>query len=129
MVILRGYKMKKIVVFIAVAFILESLFVHEGSTGQKSTSLGAPLMLKLMIVSDGFKLSWKPLEKQDSITGYEILRADIASGPFISIGKVGQGVFEYVDNTAAPEIIYYYKVGAMTGAELSFYSNTVTGER
>ena len=121
--------MKKIVVFIAVAFILGFFFVHEGSTGQKSTSLGAPLMLKLMIVSDGFKLSWKPLEKQDSITGYEILRADIASGPFISIGKVGQGVFEYVDNTAAPEIIYYYKVGAMTGAELSFYSNTVTGER
>ena len=55
--------------------------------------------------------------------------AELASGPFTKIGAVGKGVSEYVDKTAAKEIIYYYKVRAAAGDVYSLYSNTVTGER
>jgi hypothetical protein len=100
------------------------------SPGAKTMAPGAPAALKLVIVPDGFKLSWK-LSPEDpgTVTGYEIVRAELASGPFTKVGAVGKGVSEYVDKTAAKEIIYYYKVRAAAGDVYSPYSNTVTGER
>ncbi len=98
--------------------------------GEKDITRGAPTALKLVIVPNGFKLTWG-LSPQDPgmVTGYEIVRADRASGPFDSVAVVKKGVSEYIDTTAAKEIIYYYKVRAKAGDIYSSYSNTVTGER
>jgi hypothetical protein len=100
------------------------------SSGTKTMAQGAPAALRLVIVPDGFKLSWKlSLQDPGVVTGYEIVRAELASGPFTKVGTVGKGVSQYVDKTASKEIIYYYKVRAAAGDVYSLYSNTVTGER
>jgi len=127
--------MKKIA-SIVIIFILVSLYGYAGMNGksasaeQKSISLGEPTALKLVIVPNGFKLSWKPSpEDPGTVTGYEIVRSDLASGPFTKVATVDKGVSEYIDTAASPEIIYYYKVRAVAGTVYSLYSNTVTGER
>jgi hypothetical protein len=127
--------MKKIVCAVII-FVLASLYACAGTHGksaraeQKSMTPGAPATLKLVIVPNGFKLTWK-LSPQDpgKVTGYEIVRSDRASGPFTKVATIDKGVSEYIDTTAAPEIIYYYKVRAIAGTEQSPYSNTVAGER
>jgi hypothetical protein len=96
----------------------------------KDVAPGVPGDLKLVIVPKGFKLSWTPSpDDPGSVTGYEIVRAGLASGPFVIVGTVAKGVFHYVDTTAATEVIYYYKVRAVAGRAYSPDSNTVTGER
>lgn len=122
--------MKKTGIKIAIIFLLVCLCGYAVATAQKTVALGAPTALKLMIVPDGFKLSWQPSpEDPGVVTGYEIVRSDLASGPFNTVAVVGGGTLQYIDTTAAPEIIYYYKVRAIAGTEQSPYSNTVTGER
>ena len=122
--------MKKIALGIVVVFFLVFLYGHAGAMGQKRVTPGAPMALKLMIVPDGFKLSWQPSpDDPGAVTGYEIVRSDLASGPFIEVATVKKGVSEYIDTTASREIIYYYKVRAVAETERSPYSNTVTGER
>ena len=122
--------MKKITLCIAVVFLLVSLCGIAVAKSEKQAPLGAPENLKLVIVPNGFKLTWMPSAQDPGIvTGYEIVRADRASGPFAKVAMIGKGVSEYIDTTAAPEIIYYYKVRAMAGNVYSPDSNTVTGER
>ncbi len=119
-----------------VIFLLVSLCGYSGANGksaaggEKDITPGAPTALKLVIVPNGFKLTWK-FSPQDPgmVTGYEIVRSDRASGPFDTVGSVNKGVSEYIDITASHEIIYYYKVRASAGNIYSPYSNTVTGER
>lgn len=98
--------------------------------GETNIVPGAPTTVKLVIVPNGFKLSWN-LSPEDPgiVTGYEIVRSDLATGPFTRVDAVGKGISQYIDTTAAPEIIYYYKLRAMAGGTYSPYSNTVTGER
>jgi len=128
---------------IVVSFLLVSLYGCEGTDGKfvegvsttgdtwaQSIALAAPTALRLMIVPNGFKLSWKPSPQDPGmVTGYEIVRSDLASGPFVKVGTVDKGVSQYVDTTASPETIYYYKVRAIAGTAYSPFSNTVTGER
>jgi len=128
---------------IGVIFLLVSLYGCAGAngksaegviktvaTGQQSITLAAPTALKLMIVPNGFQLSWTPSPQDPGIvTDYEIVRSDLASGPFAKIAMVDKGVSQYIDTTASREIIYYYKVRAVAGTDYSPYSNTVTGER
>jgi len=100
------------------------------SAWQKSITIGAPTLLKLVIVPNGFKLNWKPSpDDPGKVSGYEIVRAEFASGPFSKVAVVDKGPSQYIDATASPEIIYYYKVRAVAGTVFSPYSNTVTGER
>ncbi len=128
--------MKKIGWCIGLIFLLVSLCGYSGADeksvagGEKDITLGAPTALKLVIVPNGFKLTWK-LSPQDPgiVTGYEIVRADRASGPFDNVASVNKEVSEYIDTTASKEIIYYYKVRAKAGNIYSPDSNTVTGER
>ena len=49
----------------------------------------------------------------------------------IKLGMVliWKGTVQYIDTTALPEIIYYYKVMAGAGQGYSPFSNTVAGER
>jgi hypothetical protein len=122
--------MKKAGLCILIVVLLLSLAGCAGAAGQKNAAPGAPGGQKLVIVENGFKLTWTPSPDDPvAVTGYEIVRADLASGPFVAVGRVGKGVFEYVDTTAAREVIYYYKVRAMAGSVYSPDSNTVTGER
>jgi hypothetical protein len=122
--------MKRILLSAAFMCLLASVSGYAGATGQKSVAPGAPTALRLLIVPDGFKLSWQPSpEDPGVVTGYEIVRSDLASGPFRAVGKVAKGVFEYVDTTAPRENILYYKVRAVAGKSSSPFSNTVTGER
>jgi hypothetical protein len=127
--------MKKTGWCIGVIFLLVSLCGYSGADGksaggEKDITPGAPTALKLVIVPNGFKLTWK-LSPQDPgiVTGYEIVRSDRASGPFDNVASVDKEVSEYIDTTASKEIIYYYKVRAKAGNVDSPYSNTVTGER
>ncbi len=128
--------MKKTGWYIGIIFLLVSLCGYSGADekstarGEKDITLGAPTALKLVIVPNGFKLTWK-LSPQDPgiITGYEIVRSDRASGPFDTVGSVNKEVSEYIDTTASKEIIYFYKVRAKAGNMYSPDSNTVTGER
>jgi hypothetical protein len=127
---------KKIATVTGIVVLLASLsgcaYANGRSAGarEKSITPGAPSALKLVIVPNGFKLTWN-LSPQDPgiVTEYEIVRADLASGPFDNVGTVDKGISEYIDTTASPEIIYYYKVKAVAGTSYSPYSNTVTGER
>ncbi len=128
--------MKKTGLCIGVIFLLVSLGGYSGAVeksaagGEKDITLGAPSALKLVIVPNGFKLTWK-LSPQDPgiVTGYEIVRSDRASGPFDNVATVNKEVSEYIDTTASKEVIYYYKVRAKAGNMYSPDSNTVTGER
>ena len=128
--------MKKIGFIIGFIFLLTSFYGCAGATGSStgkdeiSTIPGAPTVLKIVIVQNGFKLSWN-LSSQDPgiVTGYEIMRSELASGPFTKIATLDKGVSQYVDATASPEIIYYYKVKALAGSMFSPDSNIVTGER
>jgi len=122
--------MKKRGIRIALIFLLAGFCGCAGAKAQTSEAVRAPTGLKLMIVPDGFKLSWMASpDDPGNATGYEIFRSDLASGPFTTIAAVDKGVFQYVDKTAAREIIYYYKVRAFAGTGKSPFSNTVTGER
>ena len=130
--------MKKIIsiISIGIIFLLVSFYGCAGMNGksanteQKNITPGAPTELRLVIVPNGFKLSWKPSPQDPgAVTGYEIVRSDLASGPFTKVATVDKGVFEYIDTTASRETIYYYKIRAMAGIAYSPYSNTVTGER
>jgi hypothetical protein len=123
--------MKKIALYFGMLFLLVMVGGYAGAAQKPGAEeLVGPLALKLVIVPNGFKLTWK-LSPQDSgnVTGYEIVRSDRASGPFEKVATVGNEVSEFVDTTASKEIIYYYKVRAVAGHQSSPYSNTVTGER
>ena len=131
--------MKTVGYILAVIFLAASLWGCAAANGKPAEGAGkpgaaagpgAPAGLRLVIVPGGFKLSWRPsADDPGAVTGYEIVRAELASGPFIKVATVGKGVFEHIDTTASPEIIYYYKVRALAGSSRSEYSNTVTGER
>lgn len=98
--------------------------------GERLQEPGAPSALRLKIVKDGFQLTWR-LSPQDpgGVTGYEIVRADVFSGPYETVGKVDKGTEAFVDRTAKPEVIYFYKVRALAGNRNSPFSGEATGER
>jgi len=96
---------------------------------ERPALLAAPTALKLVIVPSGFRLSWQPAPQETGrVTGYEIVRATIFSGPYEAVARVGKGVLSYTDTTAKPEHIYFYKVRALAGAEYSPFSGAATGE-
>lgn len=98
-------------------------------TGDVAAEVGAPTELHLRIVRDGFQLTWA-ISPQDpgTVTGYEIVRADVFSGPYEPVGTVDKGVSTFVDRTAKPEVIYFYKVRALAGTRYSPFSREAAGE-
>ncbi|GAB7026790.1 hypothetical protein JCM15764A_20380 [Geotalea toluenoxydans] len=89
----------------------------------------APTDLRVVIVPEGFHITWKPpVEDPVTVTGYEIARANIFSGPYEVVGKVGKGTFTYTDTSVSPEIIYFYKVRAVAGDTCSPFSKGAAGE-
>jgi hypothetical protein len=81
----------------------------------------APSDVTLMIHGDeGFQLTWKASpDDPGRVTGYQIVRATLAGGPFETIASVNKGVLTYHDATAKREIIYFYKLRAITGKDAS----------
>jgi len=91
--------------------------------------LQAPTGLTLRIIPEGFLLSWSPSPQDPRVvTGYEIVRAAIFSGPYETVGTVSKGVFSFIDKTVQPEAIYFYKVRAIAGGQYSPFSGEAAGE-
>lgn len=119
------------VVISAVCFAAE----YPGPKGEPAAAtetvaaVGAPTALRLSIDRDCFLLDWR-LSPQDPgpVTGYEIVRADVFSGPYETVGRVNKGISGFVDRSAKPEIIYFYKVRAQAGDLHSPFSKEATGE-
>lgn len=120
------------IVFAIFAAVIGS--VGCASQGKAVSAQGDPVQppqaLRLRIVQSGFQLDWK-LSPQDpgAVTGYEIVRSDRFTGPYVAVADVGKGTARYIDTTASREIIYFYKVRAIAGRKSSAFSNTVAGER
>lgn len=117
----------------AVSFAGEQKLVETNRRAIAETAgavAGAPAALRLKIVPNGFQLNWT-LSPQDpgTVTGYELVRSDRFSGPYDPVATVAGGISQYIDTTALPEIIYFYKVRAVAAKNSSPFSNTVTGER
>jgi hypothetical protein len=119
------YQLKIVLFTIFLAFSLSLI-------AQAADMPGAPSELKLRIEGKGFLLTWNSSPSDPGIvTGYEVARATVASGPFKTVGKVKKGILKYRDRKAMPENIYYYKVRAFSDKPdktYSPYSNIVTGE-
>lgn len=99
------------------------------SADEQRTPPGAPAGLRLVVVSSGIRLAWSlSLQDPGSVTGYEIVRATIFSGPYEVLARVDKGVFTYTDTTAAAENIYFYKVRSMAGDLYSPFSREAAGE-
>lgn len=121
------------------AVLIFTISLSEASPEQNKATAGAaeigpvvraPEALRLKIVQNGFQLDWT-LSRDDpsSVTAYEIVRADRLSGPFDPVAMVEHGTSVYIDTTAMPEIICYFKVRALNGEIPSLFSNIVAGER
>jgi len=101
----------------------------EPVTEPAGATVPAPTALHLKIAGNGFQLTWTlSPQDPDQVTGYEIVRADVFSGPYETVGKVEQGVSSFVDRTAKAEVIYFYKVRALAGNRQSPFSKEAAGE-
>jgi hypothetical protein len=69
------------------------------------------------------------------VTGYEIVRATNAGGPYSTLATVNvgtanaAGTIRYTDTTIESGKTYYYKVRALAGTEYSPYSNEASGKK
>lgn len=96
---------------------------------ETAAAVGAPTGLRLRIVGSNVHLTWAAAPRNPGdVTGYEIVRADVFSGPYETVGKVDKGSFSFVDQTAQPEIIYFYKVRAIVTSGYSPFSREAAGE-
>ncbi len=101
----------------------------SGAREETSAQPQAPTGLRVRIVPEGFLLSWNPSPQDPGVvTGYEIVRASIFTGPYETVGTVGKGISSFVDKTAKPEFIYFYKVRAIAGDRYSPFSKEAAGE-
>jgi hypothetical protein len=90
---------------------------------------GVPTGLKAVISGKNARLTWKaPSEYPERVTGYEIVRASLASGPFGTVGKVGPDVHQFLDTGVRPEVIYFYKIRAVGKEEASPFSHPASIE-
>lgn len=106
--------------------------VSQGLSGKGNVkpAILAPVELRLFVDHNGLKLSWK-ISPQDAgkVTGYEIVRSNSFGGPYRMLDSVNQDIHQYVDLSASPGIVYFYKVRAVAGSEYSHFSNIAGGEK
>ena len=96
---------------------------------EPGAAVGSPTALRLKIVQNGFQLDWMSSPQDPGVvTGYEIVRAAVFSGPYETVGIVEKGILTFVDKTAKPEAIYFYKVRAIAGGRYSPFSREAAGE-
>ncbi len=92
---------------------LAQISVPAASSQMKIKS-GAPTGLRLNVVTNGVHLVWNLPSCVQQVTGFEIVRATLLSGPYSLIATVDGNIREHTDSTAASEHIYFYKVRALT---------------
>jgi hypothetical protein len=114
----------------AVLVLILFMMTVSNVMSQQADVIKPPTALKLAVSEKGILLTWgASTDDPGVVTGYEIARAELASGPFKTVAKVKKGAVKYLDKKAKKEIIYYYRVRAVAGNKYSEWSNTVSGER
>jgi hypothetical protein len=117
----------KVPVSIVVVMLL-ALF-GPGQVWASADGPGVPVDLKAAVSGKGVRLIWKaPPENPELVTGYEIARASLASGPFKALATVGPDVQVFLDTGAKPEVIYFYKIRAVGKESDSPFSKLVSAE-
>ncbi|HYE53263.1 MAG TPA: PA14 domain-containing protein, partial [Chitinophagaceae bacterium] len=71
---------------------------------------------------DRISLSWT--DNSSDETGFEIVRATAAAGPFVNIGTTAAGVTSFIDSGRNASTQYWYKARAINAAGESVFSNT-----
>jgi hypothetical protein len=120
--------MKRVFKYFIFLFVLCCLTASAGA--DSGPAVGPPSQLRLFITENGFQLTWKPSPQDPGrVTGYEIVRSGEFTGPYERLAVVKEGVHQYLDTSAAPDVVYFFKVRAMAGDEYSHFSNIAGGER
>jgi hypothetical protein len=116
-------------VLASIAAIAFSAFFGPGEVWSSPDGPGIPANLRTAISGKAIRLTWKaPLDHPELVTGYEVVRASLASGPFNTVSIVGQDTVTFLDTKAKPEVIYFYKIRATGKEEDSPYSPPVSAE-
>lgn len=93
-----------------------------------STGPDAPVNLAVAAAERGLSLAWKASPQDPGcVTGYEVVRADDANGPYTILATTAQGTLRYNDTTTAPGSLYYYRVRALAGKVMSPLSAAMLG--
>ncbi|PYQ22774.1 MAG: hypothetical protein DMF79_05265, partial [Acidobacteria bacterium] len=89
---------------------------------------GTPTGLTILPVAEGLELSWSPSPEAD-LAGYRVLRST-GPGPPEQIAEVPPNQTQYVDKTAGPAVVYFYRLVAFDQAgNASPQSDAVEGVR
>ena len=85
----------------------------------------APTGLEVNLVENRVTLTWEaPAEDADSVTGYEVLRAQGDAELTTLVADTESAAITYVDATAnEPGVRYTYRVKALRGSDVSQWSN------
>jgi hypothetical protein len=74
-------------------------------------------------------LLWQEESDLAGIISYKILRAEFPTGPFLTLARVGKDRSMYVDNSAAVDVVYWYRIVAESGDASSVVSNITRAYR
>ena len=100
----------------------------EVTAGVRAEPPGAPRNLTGAANADGtVTLSWDA-PKDDSVTGYQILRRRPSEGEgtlLVHVNDTGSTATEYTDNDVTPDVLHAYRVKAINAVGLSRRSNFV----
>ena len=100
----------------------------EVTAGVRAEPPGAPRNLTGAANADGtVTLSWDA-PKDDSVTGYQILRRRPREGEgtlLVHVNDTGSTATEYTDNDVTPDVLHAYRVKAISAVGLSRRSNFV----
>jgi hypothetical protein len=89
---------------------------------------GTPAGLTILPVAEGLELSWSPSPEAD-LAGYRVLRSTGPGTPE-QIAEVPPNQTQYVDKTAGPAVVYFYRLVAFDQAgNASPQSDAVEGVR
>src|SRR5206468_8729185 len=75
---------------------------------------GTPSGLTILPVAEGLELSWSPSPEAD-LAGYRVLRST-GPGPPEQVAEVPPNQTQYVDKTAGPAVVYFYRLVAFDQA-------------
>ena len=96
-----------------------------GLLGPPLGSPAAPTNLQASATnSDSAALNWTDNSNNES--GFLILRATSASGPFVQVGSVGANITTYTDTGLAPSTTYYYEVESTNASGTSGPTNVAS---
>lgn len=90
----------------------------------------APARVSLAAVPDGLRISWMlPATAPTDVAGFQVVRAPDLNGPYTPVGLAERSVTEFVDTTAVPGTIYFYRIRAFQGGVCTPFSDPVFGQR